>query len=207
MATNGPSDLDTEPGPAPAPPPPPSSGGGLPFFNLGRGAKGLALVMFFLPWVTVSCAGQELITMSGYDLATGTLSMRNPMTGAVESPPGSTQGGDLPVLIAAILIVASLVVTFVLKRRLAALVAMAGCALAAAAISYTVFVKVPNSTNTGPMAPGGGAGGGDAAAMGMNEQQLAEMIQINYGIGLWLTLAALVAAIVLNFLARSRASP
>jgi len=203
MATNGPSDLDTDPGPAPAPPTP--AGGGLPFFNLGRGAKGLALVMFFLPWVTVSCAGQELITMSGYDLATGTISMRNPMTGAVESPPGNAQGGDLPVLIAAILILGSLVVTFVLRRQLAALIAMAGCALAAAAISYTAFVKVPNSTNTGPMAPG--AGGGDAAAMGMNEQQLAEMIQVNYGIGLWLTLAALVAAIVLNFLARSRASP
>ena len=142
--------------------------------------------------------------MSGYDLATGTLSMRNPMTGAVESPPGSTQGGDLPVLIAAILIIAALVLTFVLKRQLAALIAMAGCALAAAAISYTAFVKVPNSTTEGAAAPGGG---GDAAAMGMNEQQLADMIQINYGIGLWLTLAALVAAIVLNFLARGRASP
>ena len=203
MATNGPSDLGPEPTPtpAPAPPPPADSGGGL--FNLGRGAKGVALLCFLLPWITISCAGQELATMSGLDLARGTISFSSNMPGGMAAP-ASSQGGDLPVMLAGILIVAALVLTFVLRRQLAALVAMTLCALAAAAISYTAFVKVPNSTNESAAAPGGG---GDAAAMGMNQQQLAEMIQINYGIGLWLTLGALIAAIVLNFLARGKASP
>lgn len=32
----------------------------------------LAFVAFFLPWVTSSCRGQEVATLSGYQLATGT---------------------------------------------------------------------------------------------------------------------------------------
>jgi hypothetical protein len=32
----------------------------------------LAFVAFFLPWVTSSCRGQEVATLSGYELATGT---------------------------------------------------------------------------------------------------------------------------------------
>ena len=63
--------------------------GGLPLFNLARGAKGAALLLFLLPWVTVSCAGQDLVSMSGMDLATGTVTVRNPITGATEAPPAA----------------------------------------------------------------------------------------------------------------------
>lgn len=179
--------------------------GGLPLFNLARGAKGVALLLFLLPWVTVSCAGQDLVSMSGVDLATGTVTMRNPITGATETPPGAGPGGDMAVIAAASLIIASLVLTFVLRRSQAALLAMAGSAAAAALLCYTVFVRLPGEMRDTPLAPGGQSG--RTEALGMNAQQMAELVRINIEIGFWLTLAALAAAIVLNFMARSSAGP
>ena len=47
--------------------------------NLARIAKVLALLFFLLPWVTISCAEQTLVTMSGYrarDRATSRWSIR-----------------------------------------------------------------------------------------------------------------------------------
>src|SRR4051794_14711975 len=84
--------------------------------NLARIAKVIALLLFVLPWVTISCAEQPLITMSGIDLATGHVVMHNPMTGAAESPPGGN-GGDIWVIVAAVLIVAGLAATFLLKGK------------------------------------------------------------------------------------------
>ena len=50
--------------------------------NLGRIAKVIALLLFVLPWVTVSCADQTLVSMTGVDLATGHITMAaNPMGG------------------------------------------------------------------------------------------------------------------------------
>jgi hypothetical protein len=43
--------------------------------NLGRIAKVVALLLFVLPWVTVSCADQTLVSMTGVNLATGHISM------------------------------------------------------------------------------------------------------------------------------------
>lgn len=169
------------------------------FFNLARGAKLVALLLFFLPWVTVSCAGQELVSMSGYQMATGSISVTNPMTGASETPPDGGES-DIPVILAAILIVAAIGLTFALKRGQAALAAIGGSAVAAALISYTVFVRVPSEMREGPAIKG-------ADGSGLNTEQLAEMIKIDIATGFWLTLAALGAAIVLNWLARSRTAP
>ena len=201
------SDSET-PNAAPTPPPeatptepnPGKSFGGLGLFNLARGAKLVALLLFMLPWVTISCADQTLATMSGYDLATGSVTVHNPMGGGTVSPPSSgNEQPDVPVLVAAVLIVLGLALTFVLKRGQAALAAMASCALAAALICYTVFVKVPGRARSDTSA----GTGGDGSAM-LNEQQIAEMIRVNVEIGFWLTLGALVLAIVLNWMARSR---
>jgi len=157
--------------------------------NLARIAKVLALLLFVLPWVTVSCAEQTLISMSGLDLATGSLTMTNPMTGVSESPPGAARGGDMLVIIGALLILLSLAATFVLKGR-------TGSMAAIAALAYTVLVRIPDSAREGALA---GSGGG--ASQGMNQAQIAEMVRVNIEIGFWLMLAALAAAVVLNFLA------
>lgn len=177
-------------------PPPAASGGGLPLFNLARGAKGVALLLFLLPWVTISCQGQDLASFSGYNLATGSVSVAGPMASA-ETPPGSGER-DIPVIAAALLILLSLGATFVLKRGQAALVAAAGAAVSALLISYTVLIKVPDKMRESAAAEGGA---------GMGGQDIAEMISVDVQIGFWLTLAALVAAVVLNWLARGRASP
>lgn len=177
--------------------PPAASGGGLPLFNLARGAKGVALLLFLLPWVTISCAGQELATLSGMDLATGSVTVANPMTGATETPPGAGER-DIPVIAAALLILLSLAATFVLKRGQAALVAAGGAAVAAVLISYTVLVRVPARMRESAAAEG---------AAGMNQQEIANMISVDVAIGFWLTLAALIAAVALNWLSKGRAAP
>ncbi len=177
--------------------PPGASGGGLPLFNLARGAKGVALLLFLLPWVTVSCAGQELATLSGVDLATGSVTIANPMTGATETPPGAGER-DIPVIAAALLILLSLAATFVLKRGQAALLAAGGASVAAVLISYTVLIKVPARMRESAAAEG---------APGMNQQEIANMISVDVALGFWLTLAALIAAIVLNWLSKDRAAP
>lgn len=193
--------MASDPDPStPAPAEPPSKPAfALDLFNVARGAKLVALLLFLLPWVTVSCGNAPIATMSGYELATGSVTVNNPMTGQAEHPPGS-QGPDMPVLVAAVLIAGALIVGFLLSRGLAALIGAAGSAAAAALISYTVFVRIPNETHAAPP-----TGGGDGSGM-FNEQQMAELIKVEVSSGFWLTLAALVAAILLNWLARNRAT-
>lgn len=168
------------------------------FYNLARGAKLLALLCFFLPWVTVSCAGQELASMSGYELATGSVTVTNPMTGARETPPGGGER-DLPVIVAACLILVGLGATFALTRGLGALVGAACAGGAAVLIGFTVLIRLPGKLREGT--------GGDVGGSGLDQQQIAEMIRIENVPGFWLTFAALVAAVVLNLLARSRSAP
>ena len=165
--------------------------------NLARIAKVVALLLFVLPWVTVSCAEQTLVSMSGVDLATGNITMTNPMTGASETPPGQN-GGDLFVMIGAVLILLSLVAGFLLKGSRGALVAAIGSAAAAACLAYTVLVRIPNAARTdGAM----GNAAGPVGAGGPTPEQLAQMIQVNVQIGFWLVLLALAAAVALNVLA------
>lgn len=186
----------------PTSPTPSTQLGGATMFNLARGAKLVALLLFMLPWVTISCADQTLATMSGFDLATGSVTVNNPMGGGSVTPASSgNEQPDVPVLLAAILIVLALGLTFVLKRGQATMAAMASCAAAAALISYTVFVRVPAKAVANPSA---GAGAGGDSGM-FNEQQIAEMIRVDYAIGFWLTLGALGLAILLNWLARTKA--
>ena len=189
--------MASNPGPA-APGPAKSPAIALDSFNFARAAKLAALLLFLLPWVTVSCGQQTMASMSGYELATGTVTVHNPMTGAAQHPPGN-QGPDVPVLVAFLLIVGSLLLGFVLRRGLATLVGMAGSAAAAVLISYTVWVRIPNESRATP--PSGGEGSGM-----FNEQQIAEMIRVDVANGYWLTIGALAAAILLNWLARNRAT-
>jgi hypothetical protein len=98
--------------------------------NLGRIAKVIALLLFVVPWVTVSCADQTLVSMTGVDLATGHISMAaNPMGGPSAAAPAE-HSGDLFVILGAILILVGLAVSFVLKGSKGAMAAGACAALA-----------------------------------------------------------------------------
>jgi hypothetical protein len=40
-------------------------------YKVSSSSAALAIVCFFLPWVMVSCSGQPLLSLSGWDLAAG----------------------------------------------------------------------------------------------------------------------------------------
>lgn len=161
--------------------------------NLARGAKIVALLLFLLPWVTISCAEQTLASMSGVDLATGSVTLNNP------NPPGST-GGPAPdnpfdqpnmaVIAAALLILLGLIAGFLLKGRTGLMAGAACAAAAAAAVAYAVFVDIPTTLR---------ASQGFREAM--DDPQMAGLIKMNVEIGAWLVLLALAAAVVLAVLA------
>lgn len=170
--------------------------------NLGRIAKVVALLLFVLPWVTVSCADQTLVSMTGVDLATGHITMgANPMGGSSTAVPAA-HSGDLFVILGAVLILAGLAVTFVLKGSKGAMAAGACAALAAVSLAYTVLVKIPGTARADATSSAGGGAGGPSP------EQIAEMIKVNIQIGFYLCLAALIAAVVFDFLAmKGNAAP
>lgn len=172
--------------------------------KLSGAAKLVALLLFMLPWVTVSCSGQTLVSMTGLDLARGVVSMHNPMTGAMESPPGAN-GGDMLVMIGAGLILLSLVLGLLIKGRSGALLGMVTAIGAACSLAYTVLVRIPGKAHKSTMAPGGAAGAGSAPP-GMSPEQMAAMIQIHTEMGFWLVMLALVVAVVLDFMAMNRSA-
>jgi hypothetical protein len=52
--------------------------------SLARVAKIIAVVGFVLPWLAVSCSGQRILTASGLSLATGDVTLTNPLGGAAQ---------------------------------------------------------------------------------------------------------------------------
>jgi len=163
--------------------------------KVARALKLVALLLFLLPWVTVSCADQTLVSMSGLDLATGSVTIHNPITGAITHPP---DGGrrDWPILIAALLIMAALVLSFILRGALAALAPIVTLAVAAGLIAWSVLVRIPDKAR------------GDATAQtveGLNRAQIHDLIRVETAAGFWLTLIALAAAIVTSWMGRSQA--
>ena len=158
----------------------------------------LALLFFVLPWITVSCADQTLVSMSGLDLAQGSVTMHNPMTGETTSPPGGGEA-EIPVLVGGILVALALLLSFILKGRIGTMASMASLAAAAAAISYSVLYKIPRQAREDAAQQGAPPTGGEGTT-GFDQAQIAEMIRVQTEIGFWLTLAAIVAAIVLAWM-------
>lgn len=155
---------------------------------LARFGKMIALLGFLLPWVTVSCAGQTLVSVDGLSLATGNVRMRNPMTGALD---GGTGGPELLVLLAALAILLGLGLSFLKSRRQAsvAAIACAGGAILLAVVE--LYVRIPAEFRAS-MARGSGRppGGWD--------RSIEQVVSIGPGAGFWVTVLALAAAIALH---------
>jgi len=94
-----------------------------------RIGKGVALVGFLLPWVTVSCSGSPLATMSGMDMAVGRMQLTNPMTGVVQARNVDPSWWVIAALAVA---VAALIVSFLLRPKAAGAVLAAGALTAGA---------------------------------------------------------------------------
>src|SRR4051812_21318952 len=75
--------------------------------------KGIALVAFLLPWVTVSCSERKLVSASGWQLATGRVSFFGDAAQAHSSHP------DPYIALALVTVVVGLVVSFGSARRAA----------------------------------------------------------------------------------------
>ena len=185
-------------------------------FNLARAAKGAALLCFVLPFVTVSCAGQTIGQITGVQLATGSVGQIGQNMPGAPAGGGAAAGNSLDVfaLGAALLIIAGLVATFLLARRRASMIAMACAALAALLLVFDVFVRIKGAVADRVRESGSGASSPSAAASEMEKQmqqqmqqqmeQMTQQISVNPAIGFWICILALIAAIVLFNMVRSR---
>jgi len=193
----------------------------LSFMNLARVMKIVALLLFLLPWVTVSCSADglgpsssgasmtgapttQLVRATGYELAAGDVVFQGgaPPPSAANAPPRPFSGPDMILIGAAVLIVLAFLATF-LKGAAGPLAAIGGIVLAGAGLCYTILVRLPKSVRDYFGSAGAGDGGNPSP---IDPAELARMIQTKVEIGFWLTIAALVATIVLLLLAMPRRS-
>ena len=113
---------------------------------LSRAAIAFGTVCFFMPFLTVSCAGQKLITLSGTQLALGTIVQTPSFFGQSESKQIPAE----PLLTVALLSgLGSIGASFFLKNKSRDVVP----ALLAAAASVLLLVfKSDNGGSSGPLA-------------------------------------------------------
>src|SRR6185295_4545625 len=123
-------------------------------FNfIARIAKIVALLAFFLPWILVSCSGNEIAHGSGWDMMVGHLQPSDQINGlqAQFGNEHSQREMDRPApeifAIAAFAVIAlGLLVSFALKNRAAA-GAMLATSLLAIALSFGAFEHLKSEMN------------------------------------------------------------
>jgi len=145
--------------------------------------KGIALAAFFLPWVTVSCSQQKLISASGWQLATGRASFFGDAAQANNDHP------NVYIALALIVVVAGLVLSFGAVRR--ALWAMV------TSLAGLLFIWLGTRDLTG-----------QSIAQRAAEQRhetldaaVASLLRVEWQWGYWLTNIALIVAAVLAWMA------
>ena len=140
-----------------------------------RSLLGAVLVFFLMPFLTLTCGGQPLITLNGVNLATGrTLESKNPFSGDVQKR--EIQPEPM-VALAALAAVAALVLAFLAEAgstRTGSMVASGLCALFLLATKFKVD--------------------GDVMKQGEG------MVQAQWELGFWLALLAAIAATALYFI-------
>ncbi|MFT3728083.1 MAG: hypothetical protein QM759_09690 [Terricaulis sp.] len=126
----------------------------MPNFNtLARFAKLAALLCFFLPWILVSCSGNELVHGSGWDMMTGHLHPSDQING-IQDQFGNAHtqeqmdkpAPEIYVIAAFAVIALGLVLSFAFKRRGAA-ATMLATSLLAIALSFGAFEDLKSQMN------------------------------------------------------------
>jgi hypothetical protein len=129
----------------------------------------LAIIFFLLPWMSVSCAGEDLVRVSGMDMVTGSYDV--PGNEDFTGTSGETEPLAIWALgVAAVGLIFSLF-TSDFSRVLRTLSGLAG-------IGLLIGLKMKIGNDIGAELPAEASG----------------LVQINYLIGYWLTLAAFAAA-------------
>ena len=128
----------------------------------------LALICFFLPFVTFSCQGQPVASLSGIQLATGTRIQQPQVFG----PPKEHQVDVEPLATVALLtVLAGAVLSFLRGRKWGV------GSLALAALGVILLAALKSKVDGDALRQGGG------------------VIQVSYGAGYYLCLAFLLAAV------------
>jgi hypothetical protein len=174
-----------------------------------RGAKVLALLAFLLPWVTVSCAGRQLYSATGTQLATGAIPIERLRAPGAPAPTETAQAAstlDPFVLGAALLIIVGLIASFVIaRRRTAGITGLVTSAVAAGVIAYDILIRIRGEAMA-RIREGSGLPGPDAPQLPFQNrmeeqaQRLSELIVVEAGSGFWLTMFGLVAAVIVNWM-------
>ena len=170
--------------------------------------KAIAIVAFFLPWMTISCSNQPLVTASGLDLTLGQLKAANAGLGAMSAgPPPQGQGVSIWLILAIAAIVIGLVVACMQRSRRNSLIVTASSA-AAVVLIWLGTSKYSNSALGAEIAKNanknGGMGGLGGGPSGMDPQAMAQTmaagIRIDWHFGFWLTILMLVLAAAMGWL-------
>ena len=144
--------------------------------------KGIALAAFFLPWVTISCSQQKLVSASGWQLATGRVSLFGEAAAARNNHP------DLYIVIALVAVIVGLVFSLGTARR----------ALWVLMTSIVALIGIWFGTQKLT---------GQSIAERAAEQRheafdaaVASVIRVEWQAGYWLANAALIAAAILAWM-------
>jgi hypothetical protein len=175
------------------------------YLAFARIAKTVALLCLFLPWVTVSCAGQRLASINGVSLMMGTATMRDPASGAAQTRSGSPEILMYLVLAA---IGFALFASFAWPRRKGATAALYACGAAVLLACAEVFVLIPQHlyqamARSQPRPSPFGASLDTQFGTQM-ETGMSQVIRVEPASGFWLTVLALAAALVFNWMIRQR---
>jgi hypothetical protein len=170
----------------------------LDFNQLARIAKVVALLGFFLPWVTVSCSSTDVLNATGWQLMTGEPELAGPF-------PGTEGAGDQEerepawfVVAAFVVVVIGLGLSALMRGQRAAVAILATAVLGMGLSYYSVqhmrgeFERAMSDAREENVAEGSPFFTAD------QQQQLsrtvAEQVRVEEQEGFWLTLLALLGA-------------
>lgn len=106
------------------------------FNQIARLGKLVALLGFFLPWVTVSCSGTEILSATGWQLMTGDPQPAGPLEGMADQRQQAEDSEPAIIIIAAFAVVLIGLGTSLFARAQTAAISMLVCAVLGIGISY-----------------------------------------------------------------------
>lgn len=158
-------------------------------FKWIRVPKSIALLAFLLPWLTVSCSGQPIVKATGIGLALGYFD-------TIGVDPAQLEGQsafNILLLAGIVIIAAGLFAAFRKPAKAAVLTLLTSvCGLVFIGLAMTRYSKnyLGNAMDPEGLHPMAGT------AM--------RLIRVDYEVGFWICIAALVSAALLSFLSLRR---
>jgi hypothetical protein len=163
---------------------------------LAAAARAVALLGFTLPWLDVTVGGRRLVSATGLELSAGRVVVRFPILGTVE---GHAESLALPA-VAGVLLAGALAAGLVMNRRggaRAGLILSAMSALVIAGfVAYGIYVHLPLPPEQLSLIER------------VADTIVRETVHVRAGSGFWLSMTAMIAAMLLDFTNfRGAASP